>query len=116
MAKPIDLTVDVDGKTVILRFSMLAFDALCRYFKVETLKEMGNRLNDTGKFTTADVVAIVHSAMLSHQREATEEDALIVADGLGVEGVLSVISKLIGGDNASAENNASPLEPTATAT
>lgn len=87
----------VDGKSYTLKFSLKAYVALQDHFKVASIDEVVQRLNDPTKLGMMDIVAMLWAGLRSHHKDATMEDALDMADSAGLQALQEIISAGVAG-------------------
>jgi len=113
MARAADRQIVALGRSWTLRFSLKALGALQEHFGLETLDGLQAAM---ARLSAADVAAILWAGLRSHHPEVTQQQALDMADEIGLDAALEVIgagfsaSMPAGGDKAG-EGGENPRTP-----
>lgn len=88
--------ISVGGKSYTLKYSLKAYVALQDYFKVASIDEVMQRLNDPTKLNIMDIVAMLWAGFRSHHKDVTLDDAFDMADTMGLATLQDIISSGFG--------------------
>jgi hypothetical protein len=91
-----DFQLAAGGKSYQLRFAIKAFARLEDYFKVAGMDAVAKRLGDVSQFSAKDIGALLWAGLARHHPEVTEEQALDLADDIGVAELMETFSGAIG--------------------
>ncbi|HSH40544.1 MAG TPA: GTA-gp10 family protein [Arenicellales bacterium] len=92
-----DRTIEVNGTTYTLRFSIRAMAALQDHYGLPSLDAVGKKLQDTENLSIEDMVAIMWAGLRTHHRDLTMDDALDMLDELGVNGMQQTLGEAMAG-------------------
>lgn len=80
-----DRQISIGDKTYTLRFSVRAMAALQDHFKLASLTEVGEKLQDAATLGVKDLVALLWAGLQTHHRDLSMDDALTMLDEMGLD-------------------------------
>lgn len=91
-----DVQLILGAKTYLLRFSLKAFARLQDHFGLASIDAVGKRLGDAAQFSVGDMGAMLWAGLARHHPEVTLDQALDMADDLGMAGLTETFGDALG--------------------
>lgn len=108
MARLADRQVEVGGKVYTLRFSIKAMAALQEHFQLPSLNDLQGAMAKVG---AGDVAGVIWAGLRTHHPEVTKDQAMEIADDLGLEGAMQLLNDGFGAAMPEGEGEADPRSP-----
>jgi hypothetical protein len=94
----------IQGQGYTLKYSVMAYAALQDYFKLASIDEVVQRLNTPSGLGMMDIVAMFWAGLRSHHRDVTLDDALVMADIVGLQALQEIIGNGISASTPPSDN------------